>query len=274
VVSAEYPQGGADTLELPTDPAWYRLSELADGTVRIEEPHNHEMIRANSWLVRGRDRDLLVDTGLGVSSLRSALQDHLDKPLVTLASHTHLDHVGSMHEFETRLVHSLEAEQLARHTGLATLTRSGLPPDLVDALAEAGMPLPRYLIDALPAPGYDLESYRIEPAPPTQILEDGDVIDLGDRSFEVLHLPGHSPGQIAVWEASRGTFFAADVIYDGPIVDAGLPGTSIPDYIKSMRRLRELPVEVVHPGHYGSFGRERMIELADEYLAFRNGSGQ
>lgn len=273
-MSSSYPQGGADTLDLPIDPEWYRFSELADGTIRIEEPHNHEMVRANSWLVRGRDRDLLIDTGLGVSSLRHTLEDRLVKPLVTVASHTHLDHVGSMHEFEPRLVHRLEAEQLAKHTGLATLTRSGLPSDLVEALSEAGMPIPKYLIDALPAEGYDPEAYRILPAPPTRILEEGDVIDLGDRSFEVLHLPGHSPGQIALWEAARGTFFAADVIYDGPIVDEGLPGTSIPDYIESMRRLRELPVEVVHPGHYGSFGRERMVELADEYLAFRDGAGQ
>lgn len=255
---------------LPVEPAWFRISEVDERTLRIEEPHNHELVRANSWLVRGRDSDMLVDSGLGVASLRAALEPHLDKPVLAVATHTHLDHVGSMHEFETRLVHSAEADQLAHHTGLAALVKDKLPRGLVDAMEEAGMPLPEQLIDALPSPGYDPSAYAIAPAPPTRTLEEGEVVDLGDRRFEVLHLPGHSPGQIALWEPTTGTLFASDVVYEGPIVDEGLAGTSIPDYVRTMRRLRDVPVEVVHPGHYESFGRERMVELIDEYLAFRD----
>ena len=84
-------------------------------------------------------------------------------------------------------------------------------------------------------------------------------------AFEVLHLPGHSPGSIALWEAKTGTLFSGDAIYDGPLLDQ-IPGSDIPAYIKTMERLRELPVEIVHAGHEPSFGRERLIELVDEYL--------
>jgi glyoxylase-like metal-dependent hydrolase (beta-lactamase superfamily II) len=251
---------------------WFRVTQVDDRTIQVEEPHNHEMVRANSWLIRGRDRDLLFDTGLGVGSIRAALEPYFDKPVVAVASHTHYDHVGSMHEFDTRLVHHSEAAELAHHTGLAALVKEGLPQPLVEALEDAGMALPQYLIDALPSPGYDPAAYQVPSAAATGTLEDGDVIDLGDSAYEVLHLPGHSPGQIALWEAATGTLFAADVVYDGPIVDEGLAGTSIPDYIATMRRLREVPVEVVHPGHFGSFGRARMVELIDEYLAFRDPS--
>lgn len=97
---------------------------------------------------------------------------------------------------------------------------------------------------------------------------EGDVLDLGDRQFEVLHLPGHSPGSIGLWEAASGVFFSGDAIYDGPLLD-DLPGSDIPAYVRTIKRLRELPVRVVHGGHDPSFGRERLIELADGYLKKR-----
>ena len=100
------------------------------------------------------------------------------------------------------------------------------------------------------------------------VVDEGDVIDLWDRSFEVLHLPGHSAGSIGLWEQETGILFSGDAIYDGPLLD-GLEDSSIPDYIGTMERLRELPVRVVHAGHDPSFGRTRLIELVDAYLERR-----
>ena len=81
------------------------------------------------------------------------------------------------------------------------------------------------------------ESYCVLPAPATRTVEEGDVIDLGDRRFEVLHLPGHSPGSIGLWEAESGVLFSGDAIYDGPLLDE-LPGSDIPIYVATMKRLR------------------------------------
>ena len=55
-------------------------------------------------------------------------------------------------------------------------------------------------------------------------------------------------------------------VYDGPLLD-NLADSDIGDYIRTMERLRELPVTVVHGGHDPSFGRARLIEICDEYLA-------
>jgi len=124
------------------------------------------------------------------------------------------------------------------------------------------------MITAIPFAGYDLRGYRIRPAKVTRVVEEGDIIDLGDRHFEVLHLPGHSPGSIGLWEQSSGTLFSGDSIYDGPLLDE-FPGSSIPDYVRTMQRLRDLPVRVVHGGHEPSFGRERFLTLIDAYLTRR-----
>ena len=62
--------------------------------------------------------------------------------------------------------------------------------------------------------------------------------------------------------------FSGDVVYDGALLD-DLPGANVPDYVRTMRRLRELPVVTVHAGHDDSFGRARLVEIADDYVTSR-----
>jgi glyoxylase-like metal-dependent hydrolase (beta-lactamase superfamily II) len=101
------------------------------------------------------------------------------------------------------------------------------------------------------------------------VIDEGSLIDLGDRCFEVLHLPGHTEDSIGLWEADTHTLFAGDAIHDGPLIDF-LPESRIDDYVATMRRLRDLPADVVHAGHDPSFGRERLVALADAYLRQRD----
>lgn len=247
---------------------WFERQAVEDGVTMLWEPHVHRLLRCNIWHVRGRERDLLVDTGLGVASLAEAARDLFEKPLSAVATHTHLDHSGGMHEFAERLVHAAEGDRLAAGDATASLIPADRGRDYVENLTKAGFVIPDEFIDAYPYPGYEVRRYAVRPAPVTRLVEEGDRIDLGDRSFEVLHLPGHSPGSIGLWEAATGTLFSGDAIYDGILLD-DLPGSDIPLYVRTMRRLRALPVRVVHGGHRPSFGRERLIELVDAYLAKR-----
>jgi glyoxylase-like metal-dependent hydrolase (beta-lactamase superfamily II) len=247
---------------------WYEWRRIDDGITFLWEPHVVPLMRCNIWHVRGRDRDMLVDTGMGIVSLSQAAREVFDKPVTAVATHTHSDHIGSHHEFEERVVHRLEAEDLA-HPYTIPIDTAEMRGGLLDSLVKAGYRVPARLIDALPHDGYDTASYAIPPAPPTRLVEDGSVIDIGDRHFEVLHLPGHSPGGIGLWEAATGILFSGDALYDGPLLDE-LPGSNIADYVKTMKRLRELPVRIVHGGHDPSFDRDRLIELADAYLKKRD----
>ncbi len=130
----------------------------------------------------------------------------------------------------------------------------------------AGYEIPDDLLDALPEPDFDPAAYVVQSCTPTRVLEDGDTIDLGDRSFEVMHLPGHSPDSIGLWDAASGTLFSGDAVYDGPLLD-GNPDSDVETYVATMERLRALPVEVVHGGHEPSFDRRRLVELCDAYIA-------
>jgi glyoxylase-like metal-dependent hydrolase (beta-lactamase superfamily II) len=170
-----------------------------------------------------------------------------------------------MHEFAHRAVHRAEADELMKPV-TTYLDPSVYGETVLGPYRRAGYEIPALFIDAVPSGGLEATISERDPVPATRLLDDGDIVDLGDGHFEVLHLPGHSPGSIGLWEASTGILFSGDAVYDGPLLDE-LDGSDIVAYLSTMRRLRELPVAVVHGGHENSFGRDRLVEMCDEYLA-------
>lgn len=254
-------------LDLPVADPWFVRERASAGVTLVAERHVHPLLRCNVWHVEGRSLDLVVDTSLGLAPLRHLVERVDAGGLLAVATHTHSDHVGGLAEFPDRAAHPAEAEQLTgpitTHLESAVYGEAVLGP-----YRAAGYEIPELLIDAVPVGGVAAVVAHRAPAPATRLLAAGDVVDLGDRAFEVLHLPGHSPGSIGLWDARTGVLFAGDAVYDGPLLDE-LDGCDIPAYVATMRRLRELPVEVVHAGHEPSFGRARLVELCDAYLAAR-----
>jgi glyoxylase-like metal-dependent hydrolase (beta-lactamase superfamily II) len=248
---------------------WFEFERVGDGITRIWEPHVIRVMQCNVWHVRGRDRDLIIDTGMGLSSLTCAAADVFSKPLTAVATHTHLDHVGSLHEFSERVVHISEAERLTRPSDNFSMLREDHTVEFIAALEHAGYEVGDTFITALPCADFNLRKFACPAAPATRVVREGDVLDLGDRVFEILHLPGHSPGSIGLWEAATRIFFSGDAIYDGPLLDE-LPGSDIAVYTATMRRIETLPARVVHAGHDPSFGGARLRELARAYLQRRS----
>jgi glyoxylase-like metal-dependent hydrolase (beta-lactamase superfamily II) len=187
---------------------------------------------------------------MGVVPLRRWVPLVTERALTAVASHTHFDHIGAHHEFPDRCVHRAEAEILADPRNALTLA----DPYVTDEI-----------FDALPPAPYRSTDYAVRAAPATRILEDGDAIDLGDRRLEVIHTPGHSPGGIALWEAATGILFSGDIVYDGPLIEDTYHADAA-DYYRSMVRLLDLPVRVVHGGHFPSYGRERHREIIRAWL--------
>lgn len=247
---------------------WFDYERVSDGITRIWEPHVIRVMRCNIWHVRGRSRDLLIDTGMGVANLHEAAQHLFDKALTAVATHTHLDHVGSLHEFAERIAHVEEAEALKCPSENFSMLRDEHPVEFIESLERAGYAIDSCFLTALPRAGFNLSLFRCPSAPATRLVQEGDVIDLGDRVFEVLHLPGHSPGSIGLWEAATQTLFSGDAVYDGPLLDE-IPGSDVSVYLRTMQRLEVLPARVVHGGHDPSFDGARLKQLARAYLERR-----
>jgi len=254
-------------LDLPVADDWFVTRDVGDGVTLVSEPHVHPLLRCNVWHIRGRDTDVVVDTSLGLRPLRHLVERELAHGLLAVATHAHSDHIGGMHEFADRAVHTAEAAELA-DAGRVTLDPTVYGEGVLGPYRQAGYDIPELLVDAVPEGGLAAAVLPRAAAPATRLLVDGDVVDLGDRAFEVLHLPGHSPGSIGLWDAAGGVLFSGDALYDGPLLDE-LDGCDIPAYVDTVKRLRDLPVTAVHGGHEPSFGRQRLVELCDQYLARR-----
>jgi glyoxylase-like metal-dependent hydrolase (beta-lactamase superfamily II) len=241
---------------------WHTQVEMGGEVIRVSEPHVNELLSANFWWLRGDDRDVVIDAGLGVVALRQAIPGMFERDPMVLLTHAHLDHVGGAPEFGDRAAHRAEAGLLA-----AGVPASLYGAELYDKLGADGgaEAVPALMIDVLPEPGYDPASYRVEPMTLHRMLDDGDRIDLGGRVLTVLHLPGHTPGSIALLEERAGTLYSGDVIYDGALID-NLPNSDVAAYRRSMEFLAGLDVSVVHPGHGRSFDRTRLRQLAETYL--------
>jgi glyoxylase-like metal-dependent hydrolase (beta-lactamase superfamily II) len=227
---------------------WYETIRFSDDITLIHEPWIKPFFRCNMWHVRGRDHDLLFDSGLGHFSLRQHVPQVSERPIIAVASHTHFDHIGSHHEFPGCCVHHAEAAIVENPSNEKTLADPYSTDEMFDAQPE----------------GWNAKTYKVKPAKVDRILQHGDIIDLGNRNFEVIHTPGHSPGGIGLYETSTGIFLSGDIIYDGPLIDDAYH-SDIPTYLQTFDALKKLKPTVIHGGHFPSFGPTRFQQLITEY---------
>src|SRR5260370_39465700 len=82
---------------LPVTDRWFDRTRIDDATTLLVEHHVVALMRCNIWYIKWRDRDLIVDTGMGLSSVAGELGDLIDKSIIAVATHGHDDHIGGPH---------------------------------------------------------------------------------------------------------------------------------------------------------------------------------
>jgi glyoxylase-like metal-dependent hydrolase (beta-lactamase superfamily II) len=185
--------------EIDVGEGWFKVLALPNRVYGILEPHHWQEVI--SYLILGKEKAALLDTGMGIKDISKVVKQLTDLEIIVVHSHTHFDHVGDDHRFETiyvfgedravqRLVDGQPNEAL-RHDMKADLFRKGYPD------------------------GFDPDAYQIYPIQEEKIhkLRHGDVIDLGGRKLEVLHTPGHSPDSIMLFDRENRMLFTGDTFY-------------------------------------------------------------
>ncbi len=234
------------------------------GIHRLAIPTPFAVGRVNCYLIE--DEPLtLVDTGpnsgKSLDELEQALAGHdrtIEELELIVLTHQHVDHLGlleilarrsgaeiaAFHELTGYLANFSASAAADDEFAQATMRMHGVPEDLATALGAVG------------------SAFRVfgSNGQVTQPLRDGDTLALRDRRFRVLHRPGHSPSDTIFFDEDRRMLIGGDhllaKISSNPVMSRPLAGDAasgrppaLLHYIESLSATRELPIELVLPGH-------------------------
>lgn len=194
---------------------------------------NCYVVAPTSTTAESRTPCWIIDASFEPQPLIEHVQSEGLTPEALIFTHAHIDHIAGAFEVRSAfpnlpiLIHELEEQWL-------------LDPEL-NLSVGAGIPTT--------APHA------------TRLLHDGEKLTLGATTWRVLHVPGHSPGSIALGCETEGIVLGGDALFNGSIGRTDFPGCSFEELARSIRtKLYTLPDNtVVHPGHgpATTIGREK-----------------
>jgi glyoxylase-like metal-dependent hydrolase (beta-lactamase superfamily II) len=210
---------------VPISDPWFEVYKPAPGVFAIYEPHQAE--ETIGYLIVGEKRALLFDTGMGISDIKKVTGELTRLPIIVLNSHTHDDHVGGNWQFD--IIYGMDTD----------FTRKNALGSREDAQAEI---TPDQICGVLPK-GFDPKTYSTRPWKITAYTHNGDRLDLGGRTLEVIATPGHTPDAISLLDHANGLLFTGDTYYPAPIW-LFRPETDLDAYAASIKRLAALAPQV------------------------------
>jgi hydroxyacylglutathione hydrolase len=223
--------------------SWFTAKTVADKVWRIDD-HGSD----NMYLVEGKDKALLIDTGTGVGDLLGFVKSLTKLPIVVVNTHGHPDHAGGNFQFQEVYAHSADFELIQRFTEKANRDSSAQR-----ALRSAPEMAKTILME--------VNDYQT-PAPIS--IKDGYVFDLGGRQLKVIEVDGHTPGSICLLDAENHLLFTGD--NDNTLVWLFLADSlPIETYLKSLENLKQTAgiLNTMLPGHGdpidGAFLNEQIV---------------
>ncbi len=239
--------------------SWFEVYEVEPGVFAIYEPGQFEEII--SYLILGSENALLFDTGLGIGDIRAVVDQLTALPITVVNSHTHYDHVGGNHQFDD--VRGTETDYTRNNS-------AGRAHDAVAEFVGDG-----WIWKDTPE-GFSKDAYVSKPFTVTGPVRDGDVLDLGGRSLEILLTPGHAPDSLCLLDRDNGLLFTGDTLYPATLY-AHLEGSDFREYTKTAARLATLATEVstVLPAHNEPrISADYLTRMRDAFDAIANGEAE
>lgn len=216
---------------------WFTVQKIDDITYAISEYGHWEKV--HSFLLIGSNQAALIDTSLGIDNIKKIVDQLTTLPIVVITTHAHWDHIGSHRQFDHIMVHEQEVSWLLNGT-------PGLPVEQIrkDIARDITKPVPETFNPSTFVP-YRGNSQHIH------ALQDGNVIDIGDRELVVYHTPGHSPGHIIIYDKTTQYLFTGDLLYIGTPIYAFYPTTDPVLLVNSLEKMLSIAkhVSVVFGSH-------------------------
>lgn len=245
------------------------VEELKPNLFRIEIPLPKTPLKyLNAYVVRSEEKNLLIDTGLNHEACLSAMRSGLKEIGVSLyqtdifITHLHADHYSLVSKLATPATrvwfNRPDAEIVESWDGLEWM---------FDYSSRHGFPVDR-LRPALAA--HPASKFGCEWNPEFKIIADGQQIQYGDYTFTCVETPGHTLGHTCLYEAEKRLLISGDhLLMDiTPNITCWADDRNpLDSYLKSLKKVVELDVDLVLPGHRRLFSdhRGRIRELQDHH---------
>jgi glyoxylase-like metal-dependent hydrolase (beta-lactamase superfamily II) len=230
---------------------WFQVYETSDGVYSIVEPYQFQ--ESISHLIVGTERAILFDTGTGLLPIRPVVERITERPITVLNSHTHYDHVGGNAEFSSIL--AIDSDYT--RANMAGFDRGQIAAEFAPEAFCNG-----------PPSGADLEEIHTRPWQASGYVEDGEILELGGRRLEVLHVPGHAPDATALLDRENGLLFTGDTFYDAELW-LYAPESNLDDYDRAITRLANLEKSVNYLLGAHTSARVNSVRLTKVRDAFR-----
>ena len=184
------------------------------------------------YLLQGTKRAVVIDTGLGLMDLKAITEELTDKPVEVINTHCHLDHISRNYQFDTVYMHPEEEVIFERHSSYTT--RYQFFSYWYEAHGK-----PRWY-KYVPWIHHTLKKLCLLPTCNSKIIsiKDGDVIDLGGKTLEIIETPGHSQGSVCILDQERHWLFTGDTVCEMGVLLHLENSCSVEEYRKSIQKLQ------------------------------------
>ena len=178
----------------------HQVEKINESTWRI-----NEFNLVNAFLLEGKKKAALIDTGCGLGEIDRCVKEITDKMLYVLLTHSHPDHAGGVYHFKSLPIYmnsnddSLKLWGMRTDNGFRRMYIETRGPRLYDGEI-------RNLYSLLPNDNPDCTSFDYIS------IDDGSIIDLGERTLECIHTPGHTDGSICFLDRKNRLLFSGDTI--------------------------------------------------------------
>jgi len=255
------------------------IAEVLSNIYRIEIPLPRSPLKAlNSYLIKGKERCLLIDTGQNREECKQEMLTSLKKLEVDLArtdffiTHLHVDHLGLLGELKTdasrvyfnqkeaRMVNCTRAESEERwRKRYSFYTSNGFPEaELEEAIKH-----------------HPFHRFGLKQRIAFTILKEGNTLEIGDCSFRCIETPGHSPDHTCLYEPNKKLLLSGDhILFDITPNITCWPEMedSLGKYLASLDKIYNFECNIVLPGHRkaGKSHQKRVRELRAHHQARAN----
>jgi glyoxylase-like metal-dependent hydrolase (beta-lactamase superfamily II) len=227
------------------------IEEIKNNLFRLEIPLPNSPLKSlNSYIIKDKNRNLIIDTGLNQKECLEAMQAGLQKLSINLEktdlfiTHLHADHFGLVSKLATKnskvYFNRPDSELVESWDGWGPMIAYG---------GLNGFPKHELQSALNHHPGHKFGSEWI---PELSILQEGDKIEVGDYRFTCIETPGHSMGHMCLYEPSKKIFVAGDhILIDiTPNIQCWSDKQNpLADYLKSLDKVSKFDIELVLPGH-------------------------